>query len=71
MVDSENLLVATTPVRRGRPRINAVEGDKLTARFREGTVDRIKAVLGEKEKLSDFIRVAIEEALERREQPTK
>lgn len=71
MQDSTNFLVATTSARMGRPRINAVEGDKMTARFREGTLDRIRAVLDEREKLSDFIREAVEEALERREQSAK
>lgn len=55
----------------GRRRINAPEGDKMTARFREGTLDRVRAVLGEKEKLSDFIREAVEDAINRRESRNK
>ena len=55
----------------GRRRINASEGDKLTARFREGTLDRVRATLGEKEKISDFIRKAVEEELNRREVQAK
>lgn len=43
----------------------------MTARFREGTLDRVRAVLGEKEKLSDFVREAVEDAIDRREAGTK
>ncbi|PZQ21154.1 MAG: hypothetical protein DI569_12880 [Sphingopyxis macrogoltabida] len=50
----------------GRPRINA-EGEKITARFREGTLRRIKAALRGKEKQSDFVREAVEAALDARE----
>lgn len=71
MRDSTNFVVAPIPGRMGRPRINAVDGDKMTARFREGTLNRIKLVLGEKEKLSDFVREAVEEALDRREKDNK
>ena len=52
----------------GRPRINA-PGEKVTARFREGTLNRMKAVLGDKENQSDFIRIAVEKALQEREAP--
>lgn len=48
-----------------RPRINA---EQTMARFRKGTLDRIKAVLRDNEKQSDFIREAVDDALERREQ---
>ncbi|WP_444805238.1 hypothetical protein [Sphingopyxis sp.] len=61
-----DFMVATSSKRMGRPRINA-EGEKITARFREGTLGRIKAVLREKEKQSDFVRDAVEAALEARE----
>ena len=64
MTGSTQLVVSDIPATVGRPRIN---GEQTMARFREGTLDRIKAVLGEKEKQSDFIREAVEEALERRE----
>jgi len=37
------------------------------ARFGDGTLDRIKAVLAPREKQSDFIREAVERELERRE----
>jgi hypothetical protein len=67
MQDSTELLVADSPRVMGRPRINAIEGDKLTARFPEGTLDRIRAVLREKEPQSDFIREAVEAELARRE----
>ena len=65
------LMVALSLVRMGRPRINAPDGDKMTARFREGTLARVRAVLGEKEKLSDFIREAVEDAVVRRESRNK
>jgi len=62
-------MLVASPISRGvgRPRINA-PGEKVTARFREGTLDRLKAVLGEKENQSDFIRLAVERALKEREQ---
>lgn len=65
---STQLVVSDTPGPVGRPRIN---GEQTMARFREGTLDRIKAVLGDKEKQSDFIREAVEEALDRRETAAK
>ena len=43
----------------------------MKARFRECTLDRVRAVLGEKEKLSDFVRRAVEEAIDRKEAGTK
>lgn len=48
----------------GRPRIN---GEQTMARFREGTLDRVKAALVDNEKQSDFIREAVERELSRRE----
>lgn len=68
MTGSTELVVSHTPTPVGRPRIN---GEQTMARFRDGTLDRIKAVLAEKEKQSDFIREAVEEALERRERAAK
>lgn len=62
----KNFVVASSSKRMGRPRINA-EGEKITARFREGTLGRIKAVLRGKEKQSDFVRDAVEAAIEARE----
>jgi hypothetical protein len=55
------------PMRRGvgRIRINDPE-EKVTARFREGTLARIKAALEPKEPQSEFLRIAIERELERR-----
>ena len=47
----------------GRPRIN---GEQMPARFADGTLARIDAALGEKEKRSDFIREAVERELVRR-----
>ena len=48
----------------GRPRINE---DHTPARLPAGTLDRIEAVLREREKRADFIRSAIERELKRRE----
>ena len=48
----------------GRPRINS---EQTMARFREGTLARVKALLGEGEKQSDFIRDAVEREVDRRE----
>src|SRR3546814_1400351 len=50
----------------GRPRINA---EKTMARFPEGTLGRIKAVLRDGENRSDFMREAVELELRRREGP--
>lgn len=50
----------------GRPRINA---EKTMARFPEGTLGRIKAVLRDGENQSDFMREAVELELRRREGP--
>lgn len=54
----------------GRRQINH---EQTMARFAKGTLDRIKLVLGEREKQADFIREAVEDALNRREasQPRK
>ena len=59
-------MVADTSPRVGRIRIND-PGEKVTARFRSGTMDRIKAALGDKEPQSEFIRRAVEAELARRE----
>jgi len=48
----------------GRKRINV---EQLPARFRGGTMARIDAVRREKENRAEFVRVAIERELERRE----
>lgn len=48
----------------GRPQIN---GEQMPARFAAGTLDRMDAVLGDKEKRSDFLREAVERELSRRE----
>ena len=48
----------------GRTRINE---EQTMARFRGGTLGRIKTVLIEGEKQSDFIRDAVEQALKKRE----
>ncbi|USA40215.1 hypothetical protein NCF86_03400 [Pelagerythrobacter marinus] len=63
---STPLMVADTPTRVGRNRINDPD-EKVTARFREGTLARIKAVLAPKEPQAQFIREAVERELERRE----
>jgi len=48
----------------GRKRINE---EQVPARFPGGTLARIDAVLEEKEKRAEFIRIAIEREIERRE----
>lgn len=47
----------------GRPKIN---GEQTPGRFPIGTLARIDASLGEKEKRSDFIREAVNRELDRR-----
>lgn len=64
MHDSTELMIPATRIPVGRPRIN---GEQTMARFRDGTLDRIKAILADGEKQSDFIRDAVEKELERRE----
>lgn len=59
-----DLMISATPRRMGRKQINH---EQTPARFPEGTLARIDAVLSDKEKRSDFIRVAVEAELERRE----
>lgn len=58
------LLVSSMPRRMGRKQINH---EQTPARFPEGTLARIDAVLADGEKRSDFIRLAVEKELERRE----
>ena len=48
----------------GRKQIN---GEATPARFPAGTLARIDALLGDREKRSDFIREAVERELGRRE----
>lgn len=57
-------MISATSARVGRKQINH---EQTPARFREGTLARIDAALSDKEKRSDFIRVAVEKELERRE----
>lgn len=66
MQHSTKIMVA--PIRRpvGRTRINSPD-EKLTARFRAGTMERIKAALHDKEPQSEFIRLSVEAELARRE----
>lgn len=52
----------------GRIKIN---DEQTPARFPEGTLGRIDAVLVEKEKRSDFIRTAVEAELVRRERKSR
>lgn len=58
--------ISPAPTKRpvGRTKIN---DEQTPARFAEGTLARIDAVLKPKEKRSDFIREAIEAELKRRE----
>lgn len=48
----------------GRKQINH---EQMPARFQEGTLERMDAVLGEGEKRSDLIREAVERELKRRD----
>lgn len=57
--------ISRTPNGVGRKKIN---DEQTPARFPEGTLDRIDAVLDLKEKRSDFIRLAVERELHRREE---
>ena len=52
----------------GRVKIN---DEQYPAKFPEGTLARIEAVLEGKEKRSDFIRAAVERELHRRERITR
>lgn len=57
-------LPSGTVRRVGRIKIN---DEQTPARFPEGTLARIDAVLADKEKRSDFIREAVEREIKRRE----
>ena len=41
--------------------------EDMQARFREGTFDRIEAVLEDSEDRTEFVRIAVERELKRRE----
>ncbi|GJE41305.1 hypothetical protein AEGHOMDF_0467 [Methylobacterium soli] len=58
-------MISATSPRVGRKQINH---EQMPARFAEGTLARIDAVLDEREKRSDFVREAVERELKRREQ---
>lgn len=58
------ILPAATKRPVGRTRIN---GEQYPAKFPDGTLARIEAVLEGKEKRADFIREAVEKELARRE----
>lgn len=62
------LVISGTKRPVGRIRIN---DEQTPARFPEGTLARIDAVLAEKEKRSDFIREAVDKELKRREKAAK
>lgn len=64
MHGSTQIVVPAMRSRVGRKQINH---EQTMARFAKGTLDRIKAVLGEREKQADFIRQAVERAIEDRE----
>lgn len=68
MHDSTQLPVASIRRSVGRIRINDPE-EKVTARFAEGTLARVKAVLKPKEPQAEFFRTAVEAELKRREKP--
>jgi len=67
MTGSTQFVVSPIRGRVGRKRINSESGDKLMARFREGTLERMEAVLAEKETKAEFIRSAVEGEITRRE----
>lgn len=58
------LLISSSPRAVGRKQINH---EQMPARFPEGTLARMDAVLKPKEKRSDLIREAVERELDRRE----
>lgn len=62
------LLISSSPRPVGRKQINH---EQMPARFPEGTMGRIDAVLADKEKRSDFVREAVERELERREKAAR
>lgn len=62
------LLISGTKRPVGRIKIN---DEQTPARFPEGTLARIDAVLADKEKRSDFIREAVEREIKRREKAAK
>lgn len=64
MANSTRFAASDTPPGMGRHRIN---GEQTMARFRDGTLERIKAVLRGGEKQADFIRGAVEREIARRE----
>ena len=64
IVTSTQFMVSSKVRGMGRTRINE---EQTMARFRGGTLGRIKTVLIEGEKQSDFIRDAVEQALKKRE----
>jgi hypothetical protein len=41
--------------------------ERVLARFREGTIERIKPLLAEREAVADLIRDAVEREIQRRE----
>ncbi|WP_313349365.1 YlcI/YnfO family protein [Paracoccus sp. (in: a-proteobacteria)] len=59
-----DFLISATRRQMGRKQINH---EQTPARFPDGTLARIDAVLTEKEKRSDFIREAVEKELRQRE----
>jgi hypothetical protein len=58
------LLISDSPPRVGRKQINH---EQMPARFPDGTMARIDAVLRPKEKRSDLVREAVEREISRRE----
>ena len=64
MQASTQKVISPIPAPVGRPKIN---DEQTPARFAGVTLARIDAVLGGREKRSDFIREAVERELERRE----
>jgi hypothetical protein len=61
------LMISATSTRVGRKQINH---EQTPARFPEGTLARIDAVLVAGENRAGFIRIAVEREIERRERDT-
>jgi hypothetical protein len=65
-MESTDFVVSPSERKMGRTKVNGAK-EMFTARFREGTLARIKGALREGESQAEFIRVVVEEELERRE----
>ncbi|MGK6320157.1 hypothetical protein [Sphingomonas sp. DT-204] len=64
----DSKVICATPLRVGRKKRWA---EDMQARFAEGTFERIAAVLSEGEDRTDFVRVAVENEITKRERPKR